>query len=69
MSKVVMSKYMKDQATDYADNEASIKGFQVGGPRWKKAFALYITEAYSTMSVGRSNPYRMPTLKKSRTKR
>lgn len=49
-----MDKYTKHQATEYANNEAEIYGFEVGGAKWKDAFKNYINFAHSTMSVGRN---------------
>lgn len=51
---VKISKYTKDQAKAYADNEADIYGFAVGSPKWQKAFKDYLSESYSTMAVGRN---------------
>jgi hypothetical protein len=49
-----LDKYTKEQAKEFADNEAQIQGFDIGSPHWKKAFEDYCKFATSTMSVGRN---------------
>jgi len=54
MKKVILDKYTESQAREYANIEADIHNFKIGGPQWKKAFKDYVSEAYSTMAVGRN---------------
>lgn len=54
MSKVFMDKYTKEQAMEYANNEAESRGFKAGSDKWKDAFKEYLSFAFSTMSVGRN---------------
>ncbi len=66
MNKVNLDKYTIDAATDFANNEADIKGFEKNGSQWKSAFKKYLGFAYSTISVGRNprstkNPRDMQT--------
>lgn len=49
-----LDQFTKDQATEFADTEAELKGFPRGGERWKNAFKHYLTFAMGTMSVGRN---------------
>lgn len=54
MTAIRVSKYTKDQAIEYANNEAEINGFPVGSAKWKNAFKQYLSESYGTMAVGRN---------------
>lgn len=56
-----LDKYTKEQAMEYANNEAEISGFKVGSPHWKKVFEEYCKFATKTMSVGR-NPRGRPKI-------
>lgn len=60
---MALDKYTKDQAIEYADNEAEVHGYDRNNPRWKKEFDEYCNFAVGTMSVGR-NPrnLRNPTV-------
>lgn len=49
-----VDKYTKEQATEYANNDAEMQGYPVGGPQWKACFKGYIEFAKTTMSVGRN---------------
>lgn len=51
---VEVDKYTKEQATEYANTEAEVRGFPVGSARWKDAFKDYLSFAVTTMSVGRN---------------
>lgn len=53
-----VDKYSKEQATEYANNEAEMLGFAVGSLKWKACFKEYIDFAKGTMNVGR-NPRMM----------
>lgn len=54
MQPVKVSKYTQNQAKEYADTEAEIHGFPVGGARWQTAFKKYLSESFSSMAVGRN---------------
>lgn len=54
MSTIKISKYTKDQAIEFANNEAEIHGFPIGSQKWKTAFKNYLAESYQTMAVGRN---------------
>lgn len=54
MKAIKVSKYTKEQAEEYANNEADIHGFPRGSYRWKKALSEYLHESYHTMAVGRN---------------
>ena len=54
-----LDKHTKDQAIEFANNEAEIVGFPINGPKWKESYESYLKFAKGTMSVGR-NPRFMP---------
>lgn len=51
-----VDKNTKDQAIEFANNEAEIVGYPINGPKWKAAYESYLKFAKGTMSVGRNNP-------------
>ena len=54
MQKITLDKFTKEQATDYANTEAEIHGFEIGSDRWRKSFKEYVGFAVGTMSLGRN---------------
>jgi len=54
MRRLHLDDITKDQATEYANNEADLKGFKVGSTKWKDAFKRHLSYAVSTMSLGRN---------------
>jgi len=54
MSKIILNKYTREAAEQFADNEGEIHGFDRESPRWETAFKKSLSHAYSTMSVGRN---------------
>lgn len=54
MSELKINENTKDQAIEYADNEAEIQGFKRGSPKWQNMVAKYIEFAIGTMAVGRN---------------
>lgn len=54
MSTVKLSKYTKEQAEEYANNDADIRGYKKGSAKWQAAFTEYIRESYSSMALGRN---------------
>lgn len=57
MKKIFLDEYTKEAATDFANNEARMRGFEIGSPQWKTCFKKYLGFAVGTMTVGR-NPIR-----------
>ena len=51
---ITLNKFTREQAVEYANNEADIRGFAKNSSKWQKAFNDYIAFAIPTMSVGRN---------------
>lgn len=61
MSKIRLDETTKEMASEYANNEAELKGFKVGSSRWKDAFKHYCEFAAGTLAVGRNPSRRNPS--------
>jgi hypothetical protein len=63
MSNLHVDPITTQMAKEYANNEAEIYGFKIGGPEWKKAFKDHISFAVGTMTVGRNPLKKNPSHK------
>jgi hypothetical protein len=54
MERINLDPLTKEQAEEYANNEAEVRGFKVGSESWKKAYKEYLQFALSTLVVGRN---------------
>ena len=57
--KVKVDRLTVEQAIDYANREAKIKGFDRNSAKWNTAYQHSLNESLGTMTLGR-NPYRNP---------